>query len=83
MIGRGVMSSKEHRSDIGKKFLTVRVVRHWSRLPRKVLSALSLEIFKARLEGALINLGLIGVPGHSGTIKDAFQPNLFCDSLIM
>ncbi|KFR07098.1 hypothetical protein Y956_09587, partial [Nipponia nippon] len=37
-------------------FFTMRVVRHWNRLPREVLDAPSLEVFKARLDGALINL---------------------------
>ncbi|KFQ48926.1 hypothetical protein N334_13748, partial [Pelecanus crispus] len=44
------------RSDIRKKFLTVRVVRHWNRLPREAVDAPSLEVFKARLDGALSNL---------------------------
>jgi len=39
-----------------KKFFTVRVVRHWNRLPREVVVAPSLEVFKARLHGALSNL---------------------------
>ena len=30
---------------------TVRVVRHWNRLLRDVLDALSLETFKVRLDG--------------------------------
>jgi len=34
----------------------MRVVRHWNRLLGKVVEAPSLEIFKARLEGALSNL---------------------------
>jgi len=38
------------------KFFTVRVVRHWSMLPREVVAAPSLELFKARLDGALSNL---------------------------
>jgi len=44
------------RLDIRKKFFTVRVVRHRNRLPREVVDAPSLEVFKARLDGALSNL---------------------------
>ena len=44
------------RSDIKKKFFTVRVVRHWNRLPREAVDAPSLEVFKARLDGALSKL---------------------------
>ncbi len=42
--------------DIRKKFFTVRVVRHWNRLPREAVDAPSLEVFKARLDGALSDL---------------------------
>jgi len=34
----------------------VRVVRHWNRFPREVVDAPSLEVFKARLDGALSNI---------------------------
>ncbi|KFP10951.1 hypothetical protein Z169_06232, partial [Egretta garzetta] len=44
------------RLDIRKKFFTLRVVKHWNRLPRDVVEAPSLEAFKARLDGALSNL---------------------------
>ena len=44
------------RLDIRKKFLTVRVLRRWNRLPSEVLNAPSLKAFKARLDGALSNL---------------------------
>ncbi|KFP17414.1 hypothetical protein Z169_04196, partial [Egretta garzetta] len=44
------------RLDIRKKFFTMRVVKHWNRLPREVVEAPSLETFKARLDGALSNL---------------------------
>jgi len=44
------------RLDIRKKFFTVRVVNHWNRLPGEVVEVPSLETFKARLDGALINL---------------------------
>ncbi|KFM04247.1 hypothetical protein AS27_02177, partial [Aptenodytes forsteri] len=44
------------RLAIRKKFFTTRVARHWKRLPREVVDAPSLEVFKARLDGALSNL---------------------------
>ncbi|KFU86058.1 hypothetical protein M959_07520, partial [Chaetura pelagica] len=42
--------------DIRRKFFTVRVVRPWNRLPKEVVDAPSLEVFKARLDGALSSL---------------------------
>ncbi|PKU45929.1 hypothetical protein llap_3764 [Limosa lapponica baueri] len=42
--------------DIMKKFFSVRVVRHWNRLSGEAVDAPSLEVFKARLYGALSNL---------------------------
>ena len=44
------------RLDIRKKFFTMSVAKHWNRLPREVVEAPSLEIFKARLDGALSSL---------------------------
>ena len=44
------------RLDIRKKFFTMRVVRPWNRLPREAVDIPSLEVFKARLDGALSNL---------------------------
>jgi len=44
------------RLDIRKKYFTMRVVKHWKRLPREVVEAPSLETFKARLDGALRSL---------------------------
>ncbi|KFQ12595.1 hypothetical protein N330_02312, partial [Leptosomus discolor] len=42
---------RRFRLDIRKKFFTVRVMRHWNRLPRAAVG-----VFKARLDGALSNL---------------------------
>ena len=44
------------RLDIRKKFFTVRMVKHWNRLPREAVDAPSLEVSKARLDGVLSNL---------------------------
>jgi len=39
--------------DIRKKAFTIRVVRHWHRLPGEVVGAPSLETPKVRVDGAL------------------------------
>ena len=42
--------------DVRGKLVTERVVRCCNRLPREAVDALSLEVFKTRLDGALGNL---------------------------
>ena len=42
--------------DTRGKFFTKSVVRCWNRLPREAVDALSLEVFKARLDGDLGSL---------------------------
>ena len=51
-----VLTDKTDRLDIRKKFFTMRVMKHWHRLPREVEEAPSLETSKAGLDGALSNL---------------------------
>jgi len=41
------------RLDLRRKFVTMRVVKHWHRLPREVVDAPSLETFQVRLDWAL------------------------------
>ena len=42
--------------DIRKKLFSLRVLRHWHRLPREMVGAPSLETLRVRLDGALRNL---------------------------
>jgi len=62
----------------------MRVVKHWNRLPRKLIDASSLETFKVRLDRTSL---VEDVPGHwKGqsdymTFKYTFQPKPFYDSV--
>jgi len=51
--GNGLkLNEGRFRLDI-RKFFTIRLVRHWHRLPRDVVDALSLDILSVRLHRAL------------------------------
>ena len=50
------MKEERFRLDVRGKLFTMRVVTCWNRLPREVVDALSLEVFKVRLDGALGSL---------------------------
>ena len=89
MRGNGFrLEEGRFRLDIRKKFYTVRVVRHWDRLPTGVVDAPSLEAFKARLDGALRNLVKreVSLPIAGGLelhdLNGPFQPKPFYDSAI-
>ena len=64
--GNGVkLKEGRLRLDFRKKSFRVRVVRQWHGLPRELVEAPSLEVFKARLDEALGQPGLVeGVPAH-------------------
>jgi len=44
------------RLDMRKKYSTMRVAKHWNRLPRVVADVPSLKTLKVRLDGALSDL---------------------------
>ena len=50
------------RSDIRKKIFSKTAVRQWHRLPREVVESPSLEVFKNRVDVALMDV----VSGHGG-----------------
>ncbi|KFO73476.1 hypothetical protein N303_08829, partial [Cuculus canorus] len=51
-----ILERGRFRLYIRRNFFTMRVVRHWPRLPREAVAAPFLEVFKARLDGALGSL---------------------------
>ena len=61
--------------DIGKKLFTIRMVRHWNRLPRGVVDSLSLETFHVRLNSSIlfcVGLGILKFIGNILIVVPAF-----------
>jgi len=54
--GNGLKVEGRFRLLTSKIFFTMRVVRHWNRVPREVVDVPSLEVLKSRLDGALSNV---------------------------
>ena len=85
-----VFKLKEGRLRLGirKKFCTVRVVRHWNRLPSEVVNAPSLEAFRARLRlhgavGSLVYRELslpVAEWLELHDLEHSFQPKSFYDN---
>ncbi|KFV15594.1 hypothetical protein N340_05381, partial [Tauraco erythrolophus] len=50
------LKENRFRLDLRKKFFSMRVVRLWNKFPREAVDAPSLEVFEARLDGALSSL---------------------------
>ncbi|KFP87974.1 hypothetical protein N311_07820, partial [Apaloderma vittatum] len=50
------LKDNRFRLDLRKKFFSLMVARLWIRLPREVVAAPSLEVFKVRLGEALVSL---------------------------
>ena len=64
------MRQRSLRLDMRRKVFTQRVVTHWNRLPKEVVDAPSLEAFKARLDVALGQPGIMaGDPPHSREVE--------------
>lgn len=63
-----------------KKVLMGRVVRHWNKLPRKVVESPSLEAFKSRMDVALgtkflvVNMVVAGLMVRLDDLTGLFQP---------
>lgn len=62
-MGKGfTLTEGRVRLDVRKKFFIVRVVRRWTKLPKEVVAASSLEMLKAGLDGPFGSKGRCPYP---------------------
>jgi len=50
------LKHRKFRLNMRKNFFTLRVMKHWNRLPRELVESPSLEIFKTRVDKVLCSL---------------------------
>ena len=69
-----------------KSFFSMRVTKHWNRLPREVVGPPSLKVFETNLDAFLCDLPL-GTCFSRGLdlmiSRGLFQPLQFCDSVVL
>lgn len=71
---------EENRSRLvnRRKIFTVRVMKHWNRLPTEAMDTPLLEAFMARLDGALRTSGPVrGAPAHGGGVRTRYYSMSF------
>lgn len=71
MIGKGGnfnLKYKKFKLDVRKKFLPVRIVRHWSRFLREAVNTPSLEVFNPPGWGFEQLDLLVSVPAYDGRV---------------
>jgi len=62
----------------------VRTVIHWNNLLGDVVESPSVEVFKTQLDRVLGNVGSLSHKGLCQMVSEGpFQPELFCDSMIV
>lgn len=66
----------KYRVDIRKKFFTEVIIKYWNTLPGEVVESPSLDIFKQRLDVALVAMVYLGVRAWAelDDLGGLFQP---------